>query len=74
MTPEDIPGGWEDSSARRDAEIDSCVDYVDGLHCDHWFAVDGHCCQCQADNIGSEPRDDGEIPSAAWCMKRADVA
>lgn len=44
-----------------------CIGYADGLHCDHWFAVDGHCCQCQADNRGSEPRDDGEIPSAAWC-------
>lgn len=47
-----------------------CVDYDDGLHCDHWFAVDGHCCQCQVDNTGDEQRDDGEIPSIAWCAPR----
>jgi hypothetical protein len=46
-----------------------CVDHDDGLHCDHWFAVDGHCCQCQADNSGDEPRDDGDVPSVAWCKR-----
>jgi hypothetical protein len=39
LDPDDMPGGWADSIARRDAEADTLC-----ATCGHWYATDGGLC------------------------------